>query len=356
MTRSPAVLSRQAAAALFAAGLALFPAGSACAAANPALREDFDSMMEWLSNETAEGLSFHSSVAFDPPVELARGAVSVDGNLGVGTLTTEKNTFPRLRVKTLQDLDPEENFSDVTPFPDMTAHLRLGLPARWETGLRLSNMTVPRHPISSSTEGSGQSNIYGLQVRRHYFGGRSPLLTLSGTVDYLHGGFKFYNGFKDVEVTDTLFLDSANEGRLSWDIKSAGVAAMASKQYGRWTPYWGAGYHYSRGYVRGRLTSKFNTSLIPPVIGAGTERLRSKQVRVMVGTMREAGGWSWYGAVESLAFNSKGGRTFAAHLGFSLPLLRADRRPEVPKDLRDAPSALGGDEAQEAPSSLTILH
>jgi len=325
------------------------------AAANPRLSQDYQAIMEWLSSEASEGLAFHSSVTFDPPVELSAGGVGLDANLGVGTIPVHKNTFPRLQVQTLQDLRPQDNFLSQTPFPDMTAHLRLGLPNRYEAALRLSDATIPRHKISPTTEGQGQSNIFGVELRKHFGDARTERVTTYLTYDYLQGGFKFFNGFRNIPVTDTLSLDADNEGLLAWNIQTYGLGLSVSHQFGPWVPYYGFAYHYSHGFVRTRLESRFETPLVAPIVGKGRHPVEgSQQLRLILGTMKKGRRVGLYATTEVLAFGSRAGRAFAAHLGFALPLWGSSSGAlpsNLPPDLKDAPRS---EEARPLPSVIIL--
>jgi len=341
-----------------AAVLLLLLAGGASAAANnaPRLSEDFQSIMEWLSSESAEGMAFHSAVSFDPPVELRPGGIGFDGNFGLGTVPLHKDTFPKLQVKTLQDTHPESNFSNTTMFPDMTAHLRYGFADRWEGAIRLSNMTVPRYKISPTTEAEGQSNILGAEVRKHMGNPKLERVTVYASADYIFGSFKFFNGFQHVGVTDTLFLNSKNEGMLAWDIKTIGAGFTISHEWGRYVPYYGFGYHYSEGVVHTRLKSVFDGNLVSPVVGEGSHSVvGTQQLRMTLGTMRHGKNVNWYAATEILAIGSKSGRAFAAHMGFSIPI-RAGAPvgllSKTDSELKDAPREL---ETRDVPSSMIIL-
>lgn len=343
-------------AAIFSFHISAFSSAVSAASNAPRLSEDFKSIMEWLSAESAEGMAFHSAVSFDPPVELPPGGVGFDGNFGLGTVPLHKNTFPTLQVKTLQDTHPEQNFSDTTMFPDMTGHLRYGFEDRWEGALRFSDMTVPRYKISPTTEGEGQSNILGVQIRKHMGDPKLERVTVYASYDYIFGGFKFFNGFQHVAVTDTLFLDSKNEGLLAWNIKTVGAGFMISHEWGRYVPYYGFGYNYSEGVVHTRLKSVFDGGLVSPVVGEGSHSVMgTQQLRMTLGTMRHGRKVNWYAATEILLFGSKSGRAFAVHMGFSVPIRMGASEEQLSRpesELKDAPRDL---DAEELPSSMIIL-
>lgn len=327
--------------------------GTAFAVDSQQMSEDFNSIMNWLSSESAEGMAFHSAVTFDPPTELRQGGWGFDINGGLGTIPLHKNTFPTLHVKELQDTHPENNFNDTTLFPDTTMHLRYGLPDRWEAALRLSNMTVPRTQISAATKADGQSNIEGVEIRKHLGGGRAEHVIVYATFDHIHGHYRFFNGST---VTDPTLptLNLQNQGLLAWNVKTWGIGTTISQQYGAWVPYFGFGYLYSSGYIHTRLQSncECDPHVFTTVVGDGRYAINdTKELRMELGTMLKGRTVDWYAASEILALGSKSGRAYALHVGVAIPIKAGGRNSGL-SDLRDAPRA---EDTDVLPSSMILV-
>lgn len=192
--------------------------------------------------------------------------------------------------------------------------------------LRLSNMTVPKYQVSQNSQGEGQSNILGLQVRKHLGGGRRPRLSLAASGNLMKGGFKFYNQYKDVEVSDGVFLDSENTGAIRWKAASVGASAMLSQTYGPWVPFAGLGFHYGRGRVTSNLKAEFKTDLVNPIEGIGTAYLSQGQMRLMLGTQYNRKTMGLYGSMEVLTIGHLPGKALTFHLGASFPLGSAAKK------------------------------
>ncbi|PCI40535.1 MAG: hypothetical protein COB53_00655, partial [Elusimicrobia bacterium] len=163
-------------------------AASSVKAGNALISDDFGRMMGWLSGEVATGLSFSAGSTFDPPTEMRPWRMQPDVSLGVGHLPFDKSAFPEIQVPALAEKDPGKALPDKMLFPNLTLHMRLGLPKRFDVGIRVANMTTPKNfQLSEGTFGNGQSNTIGFGLRRHFFGGRRPLVTLSGNFQTVSG-------------------------------------------------------------------------------------------------------------------------------------------------------------------------
>lgn len=329
---------------------------------NPSLERDFQSMMTWLSGQVAPGIIFHSAVSFDPPVELAPREKELDLTLGLGAIPLDLNSFPAMEVQS-DDVEQKDAFDPVVLFPDITGHLRYGLKNRWELALRLSDMTVPKYQVSANSQGEGQSNIFGLQVRKHLGGGRRPRLSLAAEGNYMKGGFKFFNQFKDVEVSDGVFLDSENTGAIQWKAASVGGSAMLSRTYGPWIPFAGLGLYYGRGKVTSNIKAEFKTELVNPIEGNGTSRVSQGQMRLIMGAQYNRKTMGLYGSMEVLTVGHLPGKAVTFHLGASFPLgsaakksfREARQRAVQPKTaLRPAGKAETA-AAETAPAGLIVI-
>ena len=156
------------------------------------LDTDFKAMMDWLTHNTAQGLAFNTGSTFDPPNELNPWKVQPDISLGIGVMPVNKATFPVMTVPALARLDPAKNYPSHVTFPNMTLHMRLGLPGRFDATIRGVNMTVPKgYRLTPETQGDGQSNTLGFGVRRHFFGGDMPLLSMGANYNHVFGRFNF---------------------------------------------------------------------------------------------------------------------------------------------------------------------
>src|SRR5579863_7588684 len=111
--------------------LLLWPT-AARAQSNPSLATDYQNIMQWLTQQTANGLGFNAGSTFDPPNELAPWRIQPDFSLGVGFTPFNKSAFPTLQNQSLQQMGVQSDFPSSILFPNLTAHVRMGLPDRWD--------------------------------------------------------------------------------------------------------------------------------------------------------------------------------------------------------------------------------
>lgn len=304
----------------FAASLALLGAPEARAQANPTMSGDFTQMMDWLTRGTADGLGFNAGSSFDPPNEMRPWRIQPDVSLGVGLLPFDKKSFPKMRVQALADKKPDESLPDQMMFPNLTLHMRMGLPGRWDVGTRFANMTTPdNYKLSPTTTGNGQSNTLGVSVRRHFMGGERPLVSVSGVYNHTFGYFNFVNEFKNVELTPGFFADSTNFGTLEWDVRSFGVNVIASQNYGKWIPFGGFGYNRMIGSVSGKLEAQWKTPLIAPSVGRASNSPSDDNGRVILGFQRDGSFFKLFMNTEIKAMGPMAGKSFIISTGLAAP-------------------------------------
>ena len=299
----------------------LWAASSAAAwAANPTMSDDFARMMDWLTKETATGLGFNAGSAFDPPSEMRPWRIQPDFSLGVGNLPFDKSTFPTIQVQALREKDPGSSLPDKMMFPNLTLHLRFGLPGRTDMSLRIANMTTPKnYKLSEDTTGNGQSNTIGVGFRRHFMGGKRPLFSISGNYQQTFGYFNYVNKFENVELVPGFLASSVNSGQLEWDVKTYGVNMVVSQAYGRWIPFMGAGFNHSRGSVRGKLEAAWQTPLIQPSVGEASNSPEPLNSRIIFGVQRQCTLFNAFLNGEVKAMGASSGKTFIISTGFMAP-------------------------------------
>ena len=288
------------------------------------LAEDFTGIMGWLTQQTAQGLAFNAGSTFDPPNEMKPWRMQPDLSLGVGYLPFDKSRFPPMHVATLAANDPAGMLPSEMKFPNLTMHMRLGLPGRMDLGFRAVDMTTPKnYRLSPTTTGDGQSNTLGAALRKHFYGGEEdPLLSVTFAYNHVFGYFNFTNEFKNVEfVPGSLYADSVNKGRLEWDVRSFGLNAVLSKMYGKWTPFLGVGYNRIIGSVAGRLESLWNTSLVSPnpIVGDASGIPEPSHARLILGAQRDGTWWSFFTSGEMKAKGAMAGQTFIVSVGLAAP-------------------------------------
>lgn len=304
--------------------------GAACAlllawpvaarAQNPSMSADFRSMMEWLTHQTVQGLAFNAGSTFDPPNELHPWKMQPDLSLGIGVMPLSKARFPTIATPALNEKQPAGQLPDKVMFPNLTLHLRLGLPRRLDVTMRAVNMTVPRgYRLSDASTGDGQSNTVGLGVRRHFFGRGAPMLSLGTNINHVFGRFNFRNEFKDLELTPGFVVDSVNSGALQWSVTSLGGNAVVSRTYGVWTPFFGLGYSHVSGSLRGRLSADFATSLIASPVGEASDHPERHQARILFGTQLDRSRMGLFVNGEVKAVGASAGRSFIVSTGFVCP-------------------------------------
>ncbi|MFA6030639.1 MAG: hypothetical protein WC969_12350 [Elusimicrobiota bacterium] len=299
--------------------LALCPAAAAFGA-NPTMSDDFTGIMTWLTKQTAEGLAFNAGSTFDPPNEMKVWRMQPDISFGIGVLPYDKTVFPAMHVQALADKNPGAMLPDKVAFPNLTTHLRLGLPGRMDLGLRLVNVTIPKgYRLSESTKGDGQINTVGVSVRKHFFGGGRPTLSLTGAFNRVYGLFNFRNEFKDVELTPGFIASSVNTGRLEWDVRSYGMNATLSQTYGHWTPFFGMGLNHMVGSVYGHLRADWQTPLISPSYGEASGKPEPYQGRLIFGAQHDGAFPSYFVNCEVKAMGTQAFRGFVLMAGVAAP-------------------------------------
>lgn len=316
---------------LLALSLVLVPGTSR--AANESLSGDFQAMMDWLSGQAVQPVAFNAGTTFDPPQELKPGELQLEPTFGMGILPLDITKFPTLKNQTLNDQHVGSFFPQRVPFPDMTAHVRYGLPGRWDLSFRLSNVTIPTIAMTAQTKVSGQVNNFGFQARK-FFGGRGedPSLSLSAHANWLVGHFNFGNTMKDVALGD-LTSNAANSGSMAWNLGSVGVNAVVSRSYGHWVPFVGVGYNLASGSLKATMRTDFDTYLAAPAMSAQSSRPRSQNIRVLFGTevvRTSAANLFLSGEWQALGTGG-GGETFNVHLGAILPLRFGARKEREEK-------------------------
>jgi hypothetical protein len=307
------------------------------------MSDDFTRMMQWITQQTAEGLAFNTGSTFDPPNEMQPWRMQPDINLGFGVLPYDKSAFPEIQVGELAEKNPKAMLPDRVVFPNLTTHLRVGLPWRLDAGVRLVNVTVPKgYKLSESTKGDGQINTIGFSIRKHFFGGDDPLLSFTGAYNRVFGHFNFKNEFKDVVLYASggsqIIADSLNQGRLDWDVRSYGINATVSQVFGRWTPFAGFGFNHMFGLVHGRLDGVWQTPLVSPSVGEAVEDPEPTQGRVLFGAQRDGEKLSYYFNVEVKAIGTQAGKTFIFMAGLAAPFKLGAGNTLAPERRARAPS------------------
>lgn len=307
--------SRRLAAAAFAASLFAF----AAPASAQSMSKDFTNIMQWLSHEMAQGIAFNAGSTFDPPREVKSRRLQPDVSIGVGSMPFDKSKFPELEVAALREMNAKDVFPERSLFPNLTMHLRAGLPGRNDFGLRFANMTTPPgHKISANAPASGQSNSIGFSVRRHYFGGPHPLLTLGAHFNHVYGRFLFNTKF-GIDNVQGFSADTDVNGSIVWNVSSYGLNAVMSHNFGMWTPFLGLGYNYVTGSVATRLEAVSGTPLIAPIIGQSSDHPEQNQGRVIFGAQLNRSWVNFFANGEVKALGIGAGKAWIVHAGISLP-------------------------------------
>jgi hypothetical protein len=292
----------------------------ASAQVNPTMSGDFQNMMQWLSHSLAQGLGFFAGESFDPPHEVTDKRIQPDLSLGVGHLPLNKSQFPTLQVQALNQLNLGNVFPEAINFPNLAMHLRGGLPYRMDFAVRGANMTTPPgYQISSGVPAKGQSNSIGVGLRKHFFGGEDPLLSLGVNFNHVYGIFHYNTKFAiDAQGFNA---DTAVNGSLQWNVNSAGVNAVVSDTFfgGRVTPFFGFGINRVSGSVSATLQAIPNTPLINQIYGSSAERPEQNQGRLIFGSesnMRYVHMF-FNGEVKAIGIGS--GKTYIISAGAALP-------------------------------------
>jgi hypothetical protein len=294
----------------------------ASAFANPSMATDFQAMMDWLAHEMAQGIAFNAGSTFDPPHEVVDHRLSPDISFGAGHMPLDKSKFPTPQTQALADYHPESIFPATVLFPNLAAHLRGGLPGRFDFAIRAADMTTPPgYKISPTTKGVGQSNSIGFSVRKHLLGGEDlPLVTLGAHFNHVYGRFLYST---HLNINNSGFQEDADvNGGIIWNVNSFGLNAVTSYSFGRWRPFGGFGYNYVTGSVRANLkvnptqTGAFG---ITPFSGEASEHPEQNQGRVIFG-FQHAGSWLHLftnGEVKAIGIGA--GKTWILQSGISLP-------------------------------------
>jgi hypothetical protein len=302
-----------------ACAAAFFVMAVPAAADNPSMSGDFRAMTGWLSHQLAQGLAFNAGDTFDPPHELVSRRLQPDISIGVGSMPLNKKIFPDPQTPALRDMNASSIFPSSVVFPNMSMHLRAGLPSRMDMSLRFDNMTTPSgYRISSSATGKGQSNSIGAGLRKHLFGGeRRPILTLGGHFNHIYGKFDIHSKF-GVE-TDYFSADTDINGKLAWNVSSFGFNAVLSQPYKGWTPFLGAGYNYVTGSASAHLEATSKTPLIGLIQGGASAHPEQNQARILGGVELDRPWMHFFANGEIKAVGINAGKSWIAHIGAALP-------------------------------------
>lgn len=314
-------LKHQALAVFLAGGLCVLGGSSALAQANPSMSDDFGRIINWLTKQTADGLGFNAGSSFDPPTEMRPWRLQPDVSLGVGLLPFDKKAFPRMQVASLAATHPEDSLPSQMKFPNLTLHMRMGLPGRTDMGVRFANMTTPdNYKLSPTTVGDGQSNTLGVSVRRHFMGGDRPLVSVSAIYNHTFGFFNFRNEYKDVDVVPgVLRADSTNFGTMEWDVRSIGMNFVASQSFGKYIPFAGFGYNRVIGSVSGKLEAQWKTPLIATSLGRASNAPAPDNGRVILGFQRDGSFFKFFMNTEIKAIGPNSGNSFVVSTGLAAP-------------------------------------
>ena len=298
---------------------AAFFYAAAPVSAGPSMSADFKSMMQWLSHELSQGLAFNAGSPFAPPREITDRRLAPDISVGGGVVPLDKGKFPVMRNDAVRDAHTESIFPSSVLFPNLAMHLRAGLPGRFDFAIRAANMTTPPgYKISPTTTGKGQSNSLGVSLRRHFFGGDAPLLSLGTHYNHVAGRFEYKTRF-GINDVQGFSADSDVNGGIFWNINSFGLNAVTSQAFGAWTPFAGFGYNYTTGSVHSKLEALPDTPLITRIFGEASDHPEKSQGRVIVGLQLSR---SWVnlftnGEIKTIGIGA--GKSWIVHAGLSLP-------------------------------------
>lgn len=291
----------------------------AAASAQVSLSSDFARMMTWLSQQVVDPLAFNAGTTFDPPNEVKPGRVVLDGSMGVGIMPLDISKFPQLQNPTLNQENVGSSFPQQMPFPDLTGHIRVGLPWRSDIAVRGTDTTIPNLTVTPGTTASAQANNVGVELRTFFFGRHDePSLALSAYANRLWGQFTFANTFNNVNL-DGILADASNKGTMAWDLSSVGLNAVVSQHYGNWTPYGGLGYNAASGSLKASLNTTFNTFLATPSSAQESSSPSANNLRLLFGTeLQRRNGHDLFVAGEFLLTGAEA-HAFNIHLGMLLP-------------------------------------
>ena len=275
--------------------------------------------MEWLSKETANGLAFNAGSTFDPPNEIAPFLIQPDFSLGIGFVPFRKERFPDVQ-QSLKDVNVQNNFPSSILFPNLSAHVRMGLPDRWDVSVRFADMTIPKgYKLTPGTKGDGQSNTLGVSVRKHFLGGDDPLLSVSLNLNHVFGHFNLQSSFKDLQYAPGFFADTDNKARLDWNVTSIGSNFVVSQNYDSWTPFAGLGLNAASGSVSASLASTSATPFFSPAYGSASSKPDTVNGRFIFGAQKD---WERCGLFlngEIKTIGSESFKTFIVSIGLARP-------------------------------------
>ncbi len=276
-------------------------------------------MTQWLSHEMAQGLAFNAGSNFDPPREIRGYQLQPDLSLGIGRIPFNKSNFPELTVAALKEKGGADIFPNHVLFPNLTLHLRMGLPWRGDAYVRFADATIPPgYKISPTMTAEVQSNSYGFGLRQHLLGGERPTVTLGAHYNQVRGRTRLKGKFA-VDIDNNFNANSDLNGAIDWNINSFGLTAVVHQSFDAWTPFAGFGYNYATGSVRARLELKSRTFLITDVISEGSDHPEQSQGRWIFGTQYARSTWSVFANAEIKALGQLQYRSFIAQAGFALP-------------------------------------
>jgi len=309
--------ARTRAAATLAAAV-LFLAAAAPARADD-LSPDFNAINQWLAKGMAQGLGFNAGESLDPPHEVIDRRLQPDISFGAGEMPLNKEKFPAMQSPAMQNVNPSGLFPASVLFPNLTVHLRAGLPFRMDVALRAADMTTPPgYKLSSGVSAKGQSNSFGATLRKHFLGGEGlPLFSLGANFNHVRGRFN-YNTM--MNVNDNGFdSNSAVNGSLAWNVNSYGLNAVVSQAIGRWTPFAGLGYNYVTGSVTSTLATTPSTFLVLPTYGASSQTPERDNGRLLFGVEHEGSLFHLFVSGEVKATGVDAGKSWIVQSGLSLP-------------------------------------
>lgn len=339
---------------LKAACTAAFCLGTAPAfAANPSLNTDFGQMTAWLSHELAQGLAFNAGETFDPPHEVTGYRLQPDLSIGVGRMPLDKSTFPTFTSPDLQRMDPASIFPSGVLFPNLSTHLRIGLPGRMDASVRFDNMSTPSHyRISSKATGHGQSNSIGGGLRKHFFGGPDrPMLSLGGNYNHVYGKFSLNSRFNVDKPDIGYYADHEVNGDMSWNVSSFGINAILSQTFGGWTPFVGGGYNYATGSVSVRFSDVSSAFGSDPILGNSSEHPEQNAARVIGGVEADVPWMHFFTNAEVKALGEHATESWIVQIGAALPF-DIGARP-VSRRGKRARSAAAADDAEPAAGKIS---
>lgn len=308
---------RGAAAVLLTAAFAVL-SGAREASANPSMSADFSTMMSWLSREFVQGVAFNAGSTFDPPREVRGMRFQPDLSFGIGNLPLNKSSFPVLQTPALRDMDMSKTFPAHVLFPNLTMHMRAGLPWRSDIDLRFADMTIPAgYKVSANTTSQAQSNSFGFGLRRHLFGGDLPLLSLGANYNHVAGRILYKS---KSSIDDPNFSgDTDVRGTIRWNVSSFGLNAVLSHSMGRLTPFVGFGYNYVTGSVEASLLALPQSPLVNPIIGAASQHPEQTQGRVIFGFQSNRSRVSLFSNGEIKAIGMGRWKAWIVQSGITLP-------------------------------------